>query len=137
MRPLYEQEEDRSAERQIADCAAQNWHVTPHKLSMAYGLDFAMCEGRTIKAFLETKHRNWVFGDGDGFRISLLKVLKAQEIEATVGIPCLMAIRFYQEIYWARFRTTFDCILAGRLDRPDALDIEPHVVVPWSDFRRL
>lgn len=138
MRPFYEQEQDRVAEQRIIDHVAKAWDLMPYKLPISYGLDFALCSGHQVKAFVEAKNRDWPFKQGNGFRISMLKTLRAMEIEVATRVPCLMTIRFRcGNIYWAPFQPVEGCIWAGRGDRGDVADMEPHIVVPWDDFQRI
>lgn len=141
MRPLYESDSDRQAEDEVADFLARSWRCRVLKLSMAYGLDRALISGkRGVVAFVEVKCRDLPYGYGDGYYISGLKAMMARLITAALGKPCYLVTRFRDgTVWWTHFnhRRDHEVIEAGRYDRGDPFDVEPHVIIPWQHWRRL
>lgn len=138
-RPEYETEADRVAEREIMEHVARVVYgsgINLCKLSKAYGLDYALATGRDVFAFFETKSRTLPFNYKDGYYIAAIKVMAAKRLRASFGLPCELAVRFSDGIIR---RVSFglastELILAGRWDRDDPNDIEPHAIIKWDCF---
>jgi hypothetical protein len=145
MRPLYENAANVSDEEAIVIELLPFLKLDAYcKLSMAYGVDFALMMGddtlpARVVLFAEAKKRNWAFGSGDGYRLSLLKARSAWSLQQTTGIKSVLAVRFNDGIIrWCRMNTYNDrVIIAGRTDRGDPFDLEPHVTFDWVVFEEL
>jgi hypothetical protein len=141
-RQLYESTADRTAEAEIGALITERWALSQLvKLSMAYGLDYAMVRGeRDVVGFAEIKDRTLPFAFGDGYYISLQKALKAEQLSTLTGLQCVLVVRFSDRLirraFFARHQRD-RLIIAGRTDRGDPLDIEPHVIIPWDAFKGL
>lgn len=142
-RPLYETDSDLSNEEKVITFLVEKWGLQGWlKLSLSYGLDYAMCRiPGVISSYVEIKVRPGLsYGAPGGYFLSLHKVMRAREINAETGSPCHLVVSFPGDgsIYRAdMFSHEPGCIVAGRTDRGDPLDQEPHVVYPWEAFRRL
>lgn len=142
MRPTYENDANRSAEAEIAELIAARWALSQLlKLSMAYGLDYAMVRGeRDIVGFTEIKDRALPFEYGDGYYISLQKALRAEQLSTLTSLPCVLVVRFSDGLVRRAFFASHQrdhVIVAGRTDRGDPFDIEPHVIIRWEAFKAL
>jgi hypothetical protein len=140
---IYESEEDRKAEAEIAAACAKQWRVktAPLKLPKLYVFDFALLRDKLFATFLEAKNRPGLsHGYGDGYYIALWKILNANVYHTVCQLPVLLAVRFSDgTIYWTRLHGIVpNVIWAGRKDRPDdPLAMEPHGVIPWQAFEPL
>jgi len=144
MRPLYETERDLSNEEKVLAYLVEKWALSGWlKLSLSYGLDYALCRlPGQISSYAEIKVRPGLSpGFGDGYYLSLHKVMRAREINSETGAPCHLVVNFpgNEDSIWRAdmFSHKDGCIVAGRKDRGDPLDQEPHVVYPWEAFRQL
>ena len=139
VRPLYETDEDRGREGSFIEELCIAWQCEARKLPMHYKLDFAMIRDGTIKAFLETKVRNYTMDYFDAYMLSMSKVLAAQEYSAFADVPSLLAVRWSDgDGFIALNRLEdFNVGFGGRADRGDPQDIEPVVFIPIANFRRL
>jgi hypothetical protein len=146
MRVVYENRESQTAEQQIVAEVIEAWGLEgADKLPISYRMDYAVYHWevkppiQVIDWFLEAKSRDWMFGNGDGYRLSLLKAEAAWTLRQVTGLPSILAVRFFGGIIrWTHMNIYRpDIIIAGRRDRNDAADIEPHVVYDWSLFSEL
>jgi hypothetical protein len=141
MRPIYETEADRVAERQIITKMMPHWRFEDAlKLPIGYGVDFALIRDDDIMGFAEIKARNLVFGFGDGYYLALQKVIRAREITTASGIGCRLVVRFSDgKVRWCNIGdyTPSRIIPHGRRQQRDRYDTEPCVVYPWSKFREV
>lgn len=140
-RPHYERPADLEGEDRIAARLITRWKLTDCKKlnPVVYSLDFALLRGRTVAAYAEIKSRPGLpLGFRDGYYIAQSKVMKADLLTATSGLRCFMVIEFTTAIAWADFAgRSPGTIWAGRTDRADPLDEEPHCVYPWACFTKL
>lgn len=142
-RQIYENKETERAEALIAKAFADHMKLDhTRKLSMAYGIDFAVVtypgKWQPIDCYVEAKKRDLTFGANGGYFISLLKVMKARLITATCKTPCYLAVRFDDDrIRYANFADVFGhpCIEFGREDRDDSYDVEPCMIFGWHLFK--
>jgi hypothetical protein len=157
-RPTFETDETLAAEERIAQVVKAHSFshiigVMLHKLGRLQIIDFAVEIGirpnQEIIAFLECKWRvetatqkGLPYGYGDGYYISLNKALHADSLNRA-GTPVLLCCQFIDQSIWIAEDWTPDSlpgqriIMAGRDDRNDGDDIEPHVVVPWANFTKI
>jgi hypothetical protein len=139
-RPLYETAEDLDNEREVVKRLKDCWRLTEvKKLPRSYGLDYRLIRDGEIVAFCEIKCRNLSFGYGDGFHLSLNKVMRARAMMDVTQRHCVLVVRFSDgKIRYADFEHHKDgCRDIGRVDRDDPADIEPGCVFPWSTFKEL
>lgn len=137
-RPEYETEADREVERLIMHEVCLSVLCTPRHLSRAYGLDYALVSGRDVVAFMEAKGRTLPFEYEDGYYISALKVMAAKRLKASFQKTCYLAVRFADGLVrWADFGCCEGLIIAGRWDRGDEFDLEPHQIIRWDNFNTL
>lgn len=148
-RPFYESEQDRKNERAVADELLLLWNCDHHhKLSLSYGLDFALIRNGDVRVFVEIKCRpDLPFGYGDGYYISMLKVMSAFALRITTGLRTFLVIRPEDnQLYWCDFERDMVCdsiytpqrvLIHGRKDRNDPGDYEPCAVIPWNEFIKI
>lgn len=140
-RPMYESDEDRGKEFKVAKWFEKKLDCTMLKLPIKYGLDFACVKDGKIIGFYEIKCRNNRYPD---YRISMDKVIKAHQINAATMLSSTLVVTWptkdgKTEMISTLLDTRVDreLIWAGREDRGDAQDMEPHVVIPLNHFEVL
>jgi hypothetical protein len=151
----HESPEDLAREQEIAEEVEAHWGVHAVKLHDRDVLDRALMPylykgiGRPppITALAEIKWRKTIFGIGgpnEGFWISMIKIFRAQQWDASTRKPVWLIVRFNDGVIrCARLRFPLpepdrNAVYGGRGDRPhDKTSVEPEGVVPWSWFRKL
>lgn len=137
MRPTYESEADRVNESNVAGFVSSRWKCALKKLPKAYHLDYAIVRDGAISAWAEVKVRNDSY---TLYRLALQKWLKAIELVKATGKKSFLIVSWpvngerilmYYEISPL---DSLQIIMAGRTDRNDPADIEPHVVIPVEKF---
>ena len=147
MRPLYETAANLSDEEVIVTQFVSRSSLFDRwrKLPFSYNLDFALLQddprhkhGRVV-AYAEAKARNWLFGSGDGYYLAEQKVRAAKLFKAVDGLQSYLVVRFADGIIrWCPMNVYGDeIIIAGRTDRNDPADLEPHVIYNWAVFCEL
>jgi hypothetical protein len=153
---IHETSQDKQREREIANEVAEHWGVHPMELHRNHVLDCVFLDrpfngkvsyGRPplILGASEIKHRPkliYGIGFGEGYRIALNKVFRAQQWHETTRKPCWLIVRFNDGfIRYARLRFPLPepaACWAGRTDRPDdPMAMEPHGIVPWAWWSKL
>jgi hypothetical protein len=141
VRPAYESQADRNAEREIADAIAQEWGVRAHKLKRFYPIDFALFQTNTLlHSWLEVKCRRLIAHDT--YRDIILSLHKVSAGIQFAHFTCVLfhfAVAFRDGIYIVELdeHRGYPIRLEGRTDRNDQEDIEPCACIPVSAFRRL
>lgn len=142
-RPHYEKESNLEIEKSIAEFARVRWRCDSAKKlqTPAYPSDYAFLRGREVVAYAEIKDRPGLpFNYGDGYYLAVQKVVRVSGLAAYGRAPCLLLIQCKgMEIGWWGIEETVPgaAIWAGRTDRGDAADLEPHLIYPWGSFKRL
>jgi len=139
VRPLYETKEDIGRERSFVEDVCTAWKCEAKKLPIHYKLDFALMRDDIVRAFLETKVRNYARDYFDTYMISMAKVLSAREYSAFADVPSLLAVRWSDGDGFIDLHSMkdFEIGFGGRADRNDSQDMEPVVFIPIENFRRL
>ena len=139
MPPVYEKEQDRVNEQRVAEVilGVAKGVDRAKKLSFTYHVDYALCNGDTIMAWLEVKCRDVPFGAYPDIILSLHKWHHGLMLEEWSKAPFYVAFRFNDGIYLARASKcegiSYRC--AGRTDRGNEKDHEPCVAIPLSNFK--
>ena len=151
VRPIWENADTSEAEQRIARAVVDSGRFDcdgAFKMWRAYVLDFAFQRGRVVGFYGECKDRTenerqkgLPFGYGDGYYLSVLKVIGARRLmETCQGRGRFLFVRFRdQRIRYAPIMPSYrDVIICGRKDRPDDPNAEePHVIIDWSWFVEL
>jgi len=135
-RPLYETNDNLSAEAWFIDGLCTLWECGAWKLPLRYKLDYALSRGKSIKAFLEIKVRNYRKDAFEDYMISMDKVLTARRYSDFAKVPSLLAVEWLDASGFIDLGTmkNFSLGFGGRTDRGDSEDTEPVVLIPISDF---
>jgi hypothetical protein len=145
-RPLYESELDRGNESQVAKVIEAKWKCLAKKLKPACEVDYALERSGRIIAMMEVKCRAYTYGRLDelgGLMLSAHKWQAARRWWENHGIGFVLAVGLTDGVYalsvhpdggWPQ---KLPLVMGGRLDRGDAQDIEPCVLIPMNLFKLL
>lgn len=145
-RPIYENATDRANEAEVAALLGARFRCEARKQPKAYHLDYALVRGATVVAFAEVKDRprySWgYFARFGGYRLSLNKWMAARRYCLGMGLPFVLAVRAGGDarrmVCMAPESWRVDSVMwAGRKDRGDWQDEEPHVVFLADRFSPL
>lgn len=151
MTDYYETEADRVAEKEIMDAFIERskrfarWQHIPdryHLDDMLFDASGAVAGWGEAKCRLPkptrvppSKGLDFGHGGDEGYRLSLLKVIKAHELNRETDLPCWFVARFKDRSIWCLdLLTPYQLVYGGRLDRDPSQDMEPMAAFPWSAF---
>jgi hypothetical protein len=135
MRPLYETQLDLKNEASVADVMASIWKCQMTKLQPRDAFDYAAVRGKDIAAFVEIKTRTNPMNRYPTYMISMTKIISANAIFMSTGVPSFLAVRWTDCIGWVRLNNAnVKLEIGGRTDRSDAQDIEPVCHISISKF---
>ena len=101
-RPIYEQAVDLAREHDIMSLVSAKWGVQYYKLPMSYRLDFILMSAEKPKAFVECKHRNFVWGKYPDVMISMSKVMAAEQMLQVTGLKTMFVVRATDRIFYTQ-----------------------------------
>jgi hypothetical protein len=145
-RPIYETNADLERESEVAGKCEQAWNGKMTKLPIKYHLDYVFTRQDKAIGFCEMKTRNYPMDDLDrngGYSLSLHKWMSAKHMHEATGLPFVLIVKLRDGLYYSRFGTgenpfvPDDMVVSGRIDRNDAQDIEPCVMIRAKRFKKL
>jgi hypothetical protein len=144
MRPQYEKPSDLAAEKAMIAEAFPNVNVVAHKLPQSYRIDYLL-EYHGIqgirRAWCECKARNVPFGTYEDYMLSLGKFAAGCELARSTGYPFLLLVHWTDCL--TRYaiptdpRIGYRIEMGGRTDRADWQDVEPVVMIPVDQFKKV
>ena len=129
MRPTYQTEKDLENERRVANLLAAKGYEF-HKLPVQYRLDWLITEAGEPRGFGELKARNVMKDTYPTVMISLSKVMAADALTQTTGLPCYLLLLYRDCLARLRFDEDFTLGVGGRTDRGDHQDVEACAFFP-------
>jgi hypothetical protein len=145
-RPLYETDADLAREGDMASAVEKAWKCKLMKLPIRYELDYVLRREYQTVAFCEMKTKSFPYENLDrngGYAISLGKWMTAKTMSETSMLPFVLIVKLRDGLYYSRFgegENPFvpdDMVVSGRIDRNDAQDIEPCVMIRAKRFKKL
>jgi hypothetical protein len=140
-RPFYESESDRSNEAQVAALISEAWRCEVVKIKRAYVVDYALMTDRRCRALCEIKVRSYsmeALARMGGFMLSLHKYTHARALAAAARVLFVIVVHADDEVWWHGADGQHDGVtIGGRMDRNDAQDIEPVVMLRPERFQRI
>ena len=142
MRPLYETDKDRKAQKRILDIISAWGSCTYSEQDIDYGPDAILYRNDKPCGVIEVKRRDISPGQYDTIILSKGKVevlnLRSKILKFK---PPLFAVECNDESVWvAVIRPTDEYVIdehGGRTKKTrDPYDIGPVCHIPWADFRR-
>jgi len=141
-RPIYEGAMDLAREHDIMGLVSAKWGVQYYKLPMSYRLDFMLMSADKPKAFVECKHRNFVWGKYPDVMISMSKVIAAEQMLQITGLRTMFVVRATDRIFYVQLNRCVSNVdwlkFGGRTaNTRDDGDIEPVYHIPIAEFAEL
>ena len=139
-RKVFETQDDRKNESDIADLVADKWRVEMQKLPMSQRLDFAMLRKGKVAALCEIKKRSFTWNDYPDVILSASKVKYAKEMYEIYGVKSFFVVSDRQnDIRYASIHdVNYELQFGGRTKTPrDNQDSELIVGISIYDFERL
>lgn len=145
-RPIYENDDHRRAEREMAERVAQTWNCGIVKLPELSVVDWVLTgrNGRVTRAFMECKNRatySWEFFERNGgVFCSERKWNAARELCREADVPFVFVIQVDRDELWYSRVVDWShdgIVEGGRTDRGDPRDIEPCVLLRRRRFAPL
>jgi hypothetical protein len=135
-RPYYETKQDLQNERNIAKIIEDVHNCKLIKMPIKLSLDFmAVRDGKAV-AFIEARHRKNKMDKYPTYMISLYKVMMAKQLEATTGLPSLLAVQFSDKFAMIKLPPkNIETRIGGLTSRGDPQDIEPVVHFNINQFK--
>lgn len=133
----YYRVNDHINENKAAQALEKRYGCKSHKMSIAYGLDFALVDADTeeVKAFAEVKSRERQSHEFSTYVIAVQKVLKARALARATGKPVMLCVQWMDKTGVISFnKKPVKITWAGRKDRNDECDMEPMAHFLVSDF---
>ena len=143
---MYETDVDLKRELTVAQEFEKAWNVKMTKLPVKYFLDFAITREYKVHGFAEIKTRQQPMEDMDrkgGYDLGLSKWMAGKEAHEASGLPFVLIVKLPDGLYYSTFgegHNSFkpdDVVMSGRVDRNDAQDMEPFVIIRANRFKKL
>lgn len=147
-RPLYENSRTLAAEKSLKLDLEAAWGHRLVKNPRAYGVDWSVCDGRTIIGLVEAKCRRYNVDSFDHYLISAKKIKEAVEYAEFYRVPFVLVVRWSgvgddpipgDRMVRIRYSnmTKLKIEIAGRKDRNDPADYEPCAMIPSEMFTEI
>ena len=136
-RDLYENSQDRKAEKNVLDYVSKCWGIVYHKLPMSYKLDYSMFRNETLVGWAEVKCRTHNFGTYPTYIISLAKALEARRLGNETNTTPILLVSYLDVIVYLDFFSPFTIKHGGRKDRGDWQDQEPMCHYELKHFKKV
>ena len=139
-RPLYESQSDRDNERRLADVIERQNNCQLHKMPIKLSLDYMATRDGEAVAFFEMRKRKNAMHAYPTYMISLYKVMMANNLTLTTGLPCFLAVQWTDKAGMVRLPPSIEDFyveVGGTTRRGDPQDIEPMVHFDIANFKEL
>lgn len=136
MRPMYENSDTLTAERNVVLTLCDKWNSEAVKLPIAYNVDYGLFRDETLRCWLEVKCRNCTIGQYETYFISYKKIVNGLRLADDSGKPFILAVQWSDALGWIKIeRSRFEVKIGGRRDRNDWQDVEPMAHFKTQDFQ--
>jgi len=135
VRPAYETSANIAAEQSVAQRLEQLWSCKLVKTPRFYEFDYAITQDLAVKAFCEIKVREKHY---QTLLLSLHKWKLGLEMAGASGLPFLLVAKTPAGLfYMTAVKKPYAIEMRGRTDRNDDQDIEPCILIPYSDMTKV
>jgi hypothetical protein len=142
---MYETEFDVRNAAAVAGELSAEWGCSVVKMKRACVVDYGLIVRDVIAAVMEVKCRNYSSAEIQkmgGLILSAHKMQGAKAWRDTHMVSFVLALGLTDGIFFMSIRHSddwpkFDLVMGGRYDRGDAQDVEPCVLIPMKNFRKL
>jgi len=132
-RPVYETQQDRANERDVALALERAWRCDMRQLPRMYPCDLVAYRGSEAKALIEVKRRKIKMGQYPTLHIGLGKIASLTSLRAT-GLPVILVAALDDAILSHRINPPYPVVHGGRTDRGDSADQEPVCEIDFNEF---
>ena len=136
---IYESDDDRKRENEVADVVAIAWHCRQVKREDLDCIDRELQREWKTVAYLEIKCRNNPSTKYAYYMIDAAKLRGGFRVAEKEGKPFFLAVKFTDGIFWTRVTEEKLSLegTGGRTDRGDPNDIEKCCYIPMTLWRRI
>ena len=135
-RPLYETQQDRDNEQNIARVIENEFTCQLTKMPIKLSLDYMATRDGSAVAFIEARRRKTPMQQYPTYMISLYKVMMASTLTQATGLPCFLAVQWSDKVGICKLPAdNMDVQVGGTLRRGDPQDIEPMAYFDVASFR--
>ena len=136
MRPLYETQQDRDNEQNMARIIEGQFDCSLTKMPIKLSLDYMATRDGTAVAFIEARQRKTPMQQYSTYMISLYKVMMASTLTQATGLPCFLAVQWSDMAGICKLPSDDMSIrTGGTTRRGDAQDIEPMAYFDVANFK--
>ena len=136
-RPVYETDEDRQREREIAAKVAKAWSGEMVKLTRMYPIDYIFVHKGICTAWVEIKSRTTVKNNYPTYYIDIDKIMFGRQMSKETGLPFLVVVAWADQTCFLEITKNYPIRFAGRVDRDDWHDKCPVYEIPINEFQGL
>lgn len=130
MRPIYENNFNRSKEQQVVDLLEEKWRAIIYKMPSLCVVDRLVVSGGKVKAWLEIKCRTNAFDAYPTYMISSRKVQGGLDLAKSSNLPFILVVSWNGDVRWIKVDQMYPQRSGGRRDRGDSQDIETVCDIP-------
>lgn len=130
MRPIYENNFNRSKEQQVVDLLEDKWRATIYKMPSLCVVDRLVVSGGKVKGWLEIKCRTNAFDAYPTYMISSRKVQGGLDLAKSSNLPFILVVSWNGDVRWIKVDQMYPQRSGGRRDRGDSQDIETVCDIP-------
>ena len=137
---IFQNEQDRRNEREVADAIEKAWQCSIHSFGQLAPIDwYAVRDGRMV-GILEMKSRSHIYGTYETTLINIRKWFALTFAAVGLGVPGIFVVRFTDQIRWipiAAVDGEKHRLANCRHVLKSKSDVAPQIEVPIADMRPL
>ena len=117
MKPTYESSyimQDKINEEIVASLISKKWKCDMVRQGHYDSFDYIAMRGDNIVAFIELRSRSHDYGEFKDCFISLTKLLRANELKQTTGLPCFFVVSWLDRSGWVNLDQIFKLKRSGK-----------------------
>lgn len=138
LRPIYQNNTDLENENKAIPLIQEKFNCTlSPKLPMKYSAEWIAFRDNNPVAIIEFKKRNLYYKYSKTYDISLHKITITQLFAQKLNLPIILVIHLLDGVYFTTIKDEIPSIVFSRNYRDDPDDIEPLIVIPIQDFKKL
>lgn len=137
---MYESKADITNEGRVASQVGLATKAVMKKNPKAYPIDWCAYKGGKIAGWVEIKCRKNPKDQYPTLMLSYNKLVSGKRYAEVSGAPFLLVIEWTDGVYFWKCPddvTGYSVTNGGRTDRGDSQDLEPVVLIPTSEFKKL
>ena len=143
---IYENATSLQREALVAEAVAHVWPLKLIKLPKLAAADFIALKDGRARSLIEIKARTTKLDQYPTLMLSMSKAVALKTVTRETGLPSIIVTtltdRHSNECFWYWHKLTdlplgesYRIEVGGRTDRNDAMDVEPVIMIPYTDFK--